>query len=456
MNEYTGRPQRSAEEIRVFLKQHEITSIRLGFTDVLGIQRGKMIPVSHLDMLLKETGSFGCTAAILTVGYDEELVDVSFLPEKCDDMEFVPDFSTLEALPYEPHIAFVHCDVLYRGKPLMASPRSFLKWVVDQYHQLGLEPICACEEEFYAYKKDASGRRVLYSDKPSSCYCVSRDVDPDGLIQRIYESMRQMDYGLLCWNREFAPGQFEFNWKHSRAVDAADKGALFKSICKDIAVQEKAEICFMGKPAGTNVGSGNHFHISLADRKTGQNLCGDPGGTNVLSELARHMAGGILMHSCAITAFLSPMVNCYKRYQLGAYAPVYVAWGMDNRTSCLRVPNVHGSDARLEMRAASAACNPYLALGALLLAGLDGIKRRTEPPEMVDENIYKRPEVQVRLERLPESLGDALKKLQSDSWAKEAFPPELMELFLALKEAEYARYMAAVTDWEMDAYFTQA
>ena len=457
---YTGRARLSEDEARILLKQGQARAVRACFTDLLGIQRGKLVPLCNIKALLDADGNgMSCSSAIMALGYDDEFAEVSFLPDKRDDVALVADLSTLEMLPIGQGEAFVQCDLAYDGAAFPASPRGFLKRVVDTYHALGYEPMCACELEFFAYTREDDGTLKPYVSVPCNCYTASRTNDPKGFIRALFDALASTTFGLQSCNHEFFAGQYEFNWAHSPAVDAADKGALFKTLCKDIALDTGAEVTFMARPAGVDGGSGCHFHLSLKSLETGENMFFDAGAPDGLSALARHTAGGILRHARGIAPFLAPTINCYRRYQPESYAPTSVSWGSDNRTAYLRVPKARGQGTRLEARAASAACNPYLALGALLLAGLDGVQSGIEPPPTTERNVYRR----YRREHdaaapapLPGSLAEALALTRTDAWVKSAFPPELTELFLALKEREAARFAATVTDWETRTYYTHA
>jgi glutamine synthetase len=151
-----------------------------------------------------------------------------------------------------------------------------------------------------------------------------------------------------------------------------------------------------------------------------------------------------------MTAFLAPTVNCYKRYQPDSYAPIYIGWGYDNRTSYIRVPQERGKATRVEIRAGSAAANPYLALGIILAAGLDGIKNKIDPPEVVTTDLYHDKARQDKM--VPRSLFRALEELQKDEWLCECVGEELLETFVTLKTNEVDKFARYITDWEWNTY----
>jgi glutamine synthetase len=153
-----------------------------------------------------------------------------------------------------------------------------------------------------------------------------------------------------------------------------------------------------------------------------------------------------------MSVFMAPTVNCYKRYQIGSFAPVFVGWGYDNRSTYIRIPSERGPATRVETRAASAAANPYLALGAILAAGLDGIKNKIAPPDAIVTDLYSDTEQQQRTERLPDTLTAALAELEADEWLCECIGGELIDAFVKLKRCELESYKKYVTDWEWDTY----
>jgi glutamine synthetase len=207
---------------------------------------------------------------------------------------------------------------------------------------------------------------------------------------------------------------------------------------------------FMGKPFNDQGGSGFHIHVSLAD-ETGGNAFDDPAGEDGLSSVSRSFAAGILEHAPALMALLAPTVNAYKRIVPDSLAPTHVNWGHDNRTAFIRIPLERGSRTRLEVRAGDGTANAHLASAALLLAGLDGIRRRLELPEPVSGDSYTLEE-RAAGPPLPHDLRAALDAFEADALLREALGEPLVQAFLALKRFEVERYSRWVTDWELEEY----
>ena len=448
-DKYTKQDVLTFWDIKEIIREKGIEMIRLQYTDLLGIQRGKLLPVEMLDEI--EEGVAFCASA-MGLEYDNSIVPTDYIPSTSDDMRVIPDLSTFTPLPFESKTAVMLGDVYYNDKPMRVSPRGFLKQIVDEYFKLGYEPIAACELEFFAYDKDSSGKYVPYTSQNANCYTANERIDPKKFLYKITDTFKRMDYNVLFMNHEYFPGQYEYNWKHASAVRAADESSLFKELCKDIANMNDMMVTFMAKPKGAGGGSGCHFHLSLNDLKTGENLCDDPNGEDGLSDTLRYMIGGILKHGRGMSVFLAPTINCYKRYQPDSFAPIYLGWGMDNRTSYIRIPKERGKGSRLEVRAASAACNSYLALGAILSAALDGIKNKIEPPEKVLTDLYHDKARQEECGTVPMSLFRSVIELQNDEWFSKEVSPELSDLFCAMKMHEVEQFNKSVTDWEMESY----
>ncbi len=443
----TGDMAMSLEEIKKLIAEHEIKMVRLEWCDLQGILRGKLMPAEMIDTLFKSGIAFA--AVSMSLGFDNSIAIPEDFSENYDDMKVFPDASTFSILPHEPHTAVILGDMYYHDKPMVQSPRAFLKKMVEEYRALGFDPICASEVEFFVYNKQADGTFAPYTTKNSNCYAASRRSDPTGFLRKLTDTFKEMQFNVLYMNHEYYPGQFEYNWSHAKAVKCADETCRFKTYAKDIADDEDMMVTFMAKPKMADGGSGCHFHISLEDLQ-GENVFYDANAQDGISDLMRHFIAGITKHAKAMTAFLSPTVNCYKRYQPDSFAPIYIGWGFDNRTTFLRVPDERKGGTRVEIRAASAATNPYLALGIMLAAGLDGIKNKLLPEEPVLGDLYHAKDCEK--EMVPRSLFRAVETLKEDTWLQDCAGKEMIHAFSILKELEIDAFCKYVTDWEWETY----
>jgi len=260
-------------------------------------------------------------------------------------------------------------------------------------------------------------------------------------------------------HHECAPGQHEIDFRYGPALHQADQTITFKYVTKSIAHTHNLHASFMPKPAHGMAGSGMHTHQSLFDIKTRENIFYDKDDEYKLSKTARYFIGGQLEHAKEMSAILSPTVNSYKRLVPGYEAPVYICWAQINRSSLIRIPRVspgREKGTRAEIRCPDPSCNPYLAFAAMLASGLDGIKKKTEPPAPVNEDVYKldlctRSEKDIDM--LPYSLWQAIKHLKKSKLMKETLGNHLFERYIEGKTAEWDDYRISVTDWETKRYF---
>lgn len=447
---FTDLEALSIETIKEMINNNGIEMIRLEFTDVLGINRGKLMPVAMIEEIC--TGGIGFAAAGMILCYNNELIESDYYCDICDDMKVIGDPSTFVMLPHCEKTALILGDLYYKGEPMLQSPRGFLKKMVKEYHALGFNPIAASELEFYVYHKTEDGRIEPYTNHSSSCYTANKRIDPKRFLYKLTQTFQNMNFNVLYMNHEYFPGQFEYNWKHANIVRAADESVLFKQLSKDIAENNDLMVTFMAKPKTAEGGSGCHFHISLNDINTGKNVFQDLSREDGMADVMKYFIGGLCKHALGITPFLAPTVNCYKRYQPDSFAPIYIGWGYDNRTTYIRVPAERGAATRLEIRAGSAASNPYLALGSILAAGLGGIKNKIEPPEVIVTDMYHDKEKQAATQELPKSLYRALFGLENDEWLVETVGDALIDNFVKLKRKEVEEYNKFVTDWEWNTY----
>jgi len=268
-------------------------------------------------------------------------------------------------------------------------------------------------------------------------------------------TLEEMGYEVEASHHEVAPGQHEIDFKYDTAVSTADKIQTFKLVVKSIAQRHGLHATFMPKPVANINGSGMHCHQSLFTLD-GKNAFHDPDDPNGLSDVARYYIGGIIKHARALTAVTNPLVNSYKRLIPGYEAPVYVAWSHFNRSCLIRIPAKRGSS-RIEVRNPDPSCNPYLAIAAMLAAGLDGIKNKIEPPAPVDRNIYhmtQKERESLGIASLPSSLAEAMEELSNDEVIKKALGPHIYNKLAEAKRVEWDRYRCSVHQWELDEYLS--
>jgi glutamine synthetase len=430
------------------LEARGVRTVRVTYPDLHGISRGKDYPLSHFPHVVADGGAY--CEAIMTVDLRHNVVAG---PEHgFQDILARPDLDTLVPVPWEPETAWCLADLLRMdGSPYGVDPRAAVRRAVEAYAELGLTPVVGPELEFYLCTPDPAetvGYR-RYVDNPSHVYTVGQVADPRGILTEMLHACVDMGLGAIAANHEYGRSQFEINLMHGPALSAADRAFRFKSVVKDMAARDGLLATFIGKPWNDDEGSGFHLHLSLSDGDGKNALNGD--GDEGLSPLAGHMIAGLLEHGPALMAFFNPTTNAYRRLHPEALVPTLVSWGHDNRLTLARVPRERGGATRIEFRVGDGAANPYLAIAAALFAGLDGIRRKLEPPPPCEGLIYELPEAET-MTPLPTTFEAALEALAADELLVDAMGPELVAVFRVIKDAELERARRTVTDWEFQEY----
>src|SRR5579883_36038 len=440
----------TAQDRIAALKSEGVRFIRILYSDLYGIARGKVVPIGDFHEIAEQGTPF--VSAIMTV--DLRHTVVAGFESGFEDILARPDTSTLVRVPWEEHVAWcvANLENLSTGEPYGVDPRGALRRAVAAYEALGLTPILGPELEFYLCEPDASvpsGYRP-YSGHHSPVYTVGHVGDPLGILERMLDNCVALGLGAFAANHEYGRSQFEINIGHAPALVSADRAFLFKALVKEMAARDGLLATFMGKPWNDDEGSGFHLHLSLSG-PSAPNLFHDTQSEDGLSPLLHHVTAGILAHAPALMAVLNPTVNAYRRINPAALVPTRVNWGHDNRFTYIRIPRERGKATRVEIRVGDGTANPYLAYAAVLLAGLDGIQRELEPPPPLSGLIYELPEEEQGAP-LPTSLDAALAALDGDRVIKEGLGAELVSTFTMMKNAELSRYRAWVSDWEFAEY----
>lgn len=445
-----GKHVFTKEEVRQMVKDEDIHFLRVMFTDLLGTIKSVDLPVSQLDKLMDNK-----------IMFDGSSID-GFVRIEESDMYLYPDMSTWLTFPWGAEhgkVARVICSVYKTdGEPFEGDPRNNLKRVLDDMESMGFKDFnIGPEPEFFLFETDAKGNSTTnLNDQENYFDMEPADVGED-CRRDIVLALEKMGFDVEAAHHEVAPGQHEVDFKYSNALEAADNIQTFKFVVKTIAKKYGLHATFMPKPLSGINGSGMHLNMSLF-RKDGSNAFYDEQGKDQLSETAYHFLGGLMEHARSYTAICNPIVNSYKRLVPGFEAPVYVAWSTSNRSPLVRIPNERKMGTRLELRSADPSANPYLAIAAVLEAGLDGLRKQLPPIHNVDENIYKMTKQQrdaMDIHNLPDTLHNALKSLAKDDVIKGAMGEHLYHGFMTAKTREYAKYRQHVSDWERQHYMDE-
>jgi len=421
------------------------TTIRVLYPDLHGVARGKDVPAGEFDVVA-ESGLCFCSAVM---GTDLRHTPVVGGEIGYPDMVARPDLSTLVRLPWEPDVAHCLADLerAPEGVPEPTDPRGAVRRAVAAFEEIGYSPVIGPELEFFLCEPDpqSPGGVRRYVDRLSMVYTVGRQADPRGISGQLLRHCADLGLGAFAANHEYMNSQYEINIRESHALDAADRAFRLRAAVKDYAAQQGLIATFMGRPFNDQGGSGFHLHLSF--ERDGENACaGDE-----VAAVTRHATAGILAHASALMALLNPTINAYRRILPDSLAPTHANWGMDNRTTFVRIPPERGEGARLEIRVGDGTANPYLAIASTLAAALDGVKRELEPPAPVAGDAYAADEA-IQGAPLPGSLDASIEALEADAVLCEALGSETVETFATMKRFEIERHAAHVSDWELDEY----
>jgi glutamine synthetase len=436
-------PALSVEALREAVAEGTIDSVLLAMTDMQGRLQGKRLNAQHFLEDVLDHGAEACNY-LLAVDVDMQPVEgysLASWERGYGDFEWIPDLDTLRALPWEPGTALCLADVRWAdGSDVAPSPRQVLRRQVERLAERGLAAYAATELEFIVFRD--SYERAWEKDyrglEPANVYNVDYSVlgtaRVEPLIRRIRNEMRGAGLRVENSKGECNFGQHEINFTYGPALRTADEHAIYKTGAKEIAAQEGMAITFMAK-YDEREGNSCHVHLSLRRDDGSPLFAEDP------VAFERFMAGQ-LASLRELTLFHAPNVNSYKRFAAASFAPTVVAWGRDNRTCALRVVG-HGAATRCELRLPGADVNPYLALSAMIAAGLHGMDAELELEEAVQGNAYASDKA-----RVPGHLRDARDLFAGSAVAREAFGEEVVEHYLNNARVELEAFDAAVTDWE--------
>ena len=435
------------EDIMRMVEEEDVEFIRLQFTDIFGMLKNVAITASQLEKALDNRCMFDGSAIEGFVRIDES------------DMYLYPDLDTFEVFPWRPQqgkVARFICDVYNPdGTPFSGDPRYVLKRAVKRAQDMGYVLNVGPECEFFLFHTDEEGRPTTSTHEMAGYFDVSPIDLAENVRRDIVLNLEEMGFQVEASHHEIAPAQHEIDFQYTDALRAADNIMTFKMAAKTIAKRHGLHATFMPKPREGMNGSGMHINMSLSD-KEGRNLFADDRDALRLSRDAYYFMAGILKHMKAMTILTNPLVNSYKRLIPGFDAPIYIAWSpTSNRSSLIRIPSPRGESTRIELRCPDSAMNPYLALAACLSAGLDGIEKKTGLPACVEGNMFTMEPEELRernVERIPETLGDAIEAYSGDVFMKEVLGEHIYTKYLEAKEQEWRDFRAQVTDWEVSQY----
>ncbi len=464
----------SIDELRQHLVASGVKYFFGAYTDVHGVPKSKCVPIEHL-------ADAAAGSELYTVGALEGMGDLGPHEDEC---VAVPDLDEVTVLPWDRRYAVAPANLFFHSEPYSHDFRRVLQNQIADAASDGLVMNMGVEPELYVLRDTDSGVVPWVpediANAPTRGYDLETTMLADGFLEPMVGYMNELGWDVYSFDHEGGVGQYEFDFGYTDALRMADRMLVFRLMAKQVARTLGCFASFMPKPFQTSFGSGAHLNVSLADRQTGRNLfdggtAGGSGGSSPqastvgrsFSEVPHDQAygptaylftGGVLAHADALMAVLSPTVNSYKRLmprglmQEISWAPVFQAWGYNNRTLMCRLPMNRRC---LEVRTADSAINFYLAAALVLAAGLDGIRREIKPGEPVNIDTYKVSEKDLAAQgthRLPWTLGEAITAFERSEFVRKVLGDELHASYAEYKRAEWQEYNMVVSEWEQARY----
>ncbi|GAA1167538.1 type I glutamate--ammonia ligase [Ornithinimicrobium humiphilum] len=436
---------RQQEYVLRTIEERDIRFVRLWFTDLLGTLKSVAVAPAELEQAFREG-----------IGIDGSVIE-GFTRVYEADMVIQPDADTFQVLPWRERTARMFCDIhMPDGSPAATDSRHILRKALDTASQQGFTFYTHPEIEFYLFKEPYDPKRgPVPVDQAGYFDHVARG-DGHDFRRAAIEMLEQMGISVEFSHHEGGPGQQEIDLRYADALSMADNIMTFRTVVREVALQENAFATFMPKPLAAHPGSGMHTHMSLFEGDT--NAFYEPGASYELSQTGRRFMAGVLMHSREICAVTNQWVNSYKRLWGGGEAPAYVCWGHNNRSALARVPMYSigkGHSRRIEVRSIDSACNPYLTYAVILASGLRGIREGYDLPLEAEDDVWALTDAERRamgIAPLPQSLGEAVAVMEDSDLVAEVLGEQVFDFYLRSKWQEWGDYRSQVTQFELDRY----
>ena len=448
--------RKTVPEIKKGLRDLNVEYVKVGMFDVDGILRGKYMKIDKFLSSLDK--GFGFCDVVLGWDSNDQLYDSSTYtgwhtayPDA--EVRIVPE--TVRALPFEDNVPLFLAEMAGKGEAI--CPRGTLRRIVNRAADMGFTVSAAVEFEFFMFNETPESVRAknyqnLTPITPGNFgYSVLRSSVHSEFYHSLMSMCRDMRIPLEDLHTETGPGVIEAAILYDDALESADRAALFKTFTKVLSQRRGWMATFMAKWSNKVPGQSGHIHISLRDKKTGKSVFFDEKKPHNMSDTMRWFVGGQQALMPELLAMIACTVNSYSRLVPGFWAPINATWGVDNRTTALRVIPGEEKSQRVEYRIAAADINPYIALAASIGSGLWGIEHKIEPSKPVEGNAYEQkfPEKM----QLPTTLTEAAGRLRKSKAAHDLFGREFVEHYAQSREWEEREFRKHITDWELARYF---
>ena len=450
---HKGR-EAAIREVRRKIDEAGVEYMYYQFVSVTGRVMGKGVPADQWERMAANGFQlvYGATA---NLAIDRKGDYIAYGPES-RELVGIPEPESFAVLPWDTRTGRVFC-TLFRGREEEESPGAYLsadcrgnlRRIHEKFEkETGFHLRAGTEPEMMWLKLNPDGSPSVEGKTKPYCYHIDQFSELQPLIHKVMEYGKAMGLEMIQGDHEDAPGQLELNFMFDRADITADNLTTYRQICRQVGRELGAFACFMPKPFMGVSANGCHHNISLWKGDKNMFL---PEGNNprMPGQIGLWAIGGVLEHLAALTCISASTVNSYRRYwDAGFWAPVFADWGFQNRTTALRV----SAPGRFEYRSVDSAVNPYLSFAALIKAIEDGLKRKLDPGPPEERNIYDAIAGGKPVKRIPEHFGDALAALEQDKVVRSALPGDMWKVFWDLKTDEWNRFLATVTEWDIDMY----
>ncbi|MBI07275.1 MAG: hypothetical protein CMM54_09880 [Rhodospirillaceae bacterium] len=429
------------EDVMAWLRGSGVERIRVEYTDYAGIARGKAVALTQFEHVLNHGVAFCATVFAFSVTADVVMGTDYAESIGYGDLIVKPDLSTLRLLRHEGGAAQVMGKVVWpNGTSLEGCPRNVLERVTQRAADMGFSAYAAPEFEFYLLNENHE-----LIDEGLQCYSMQKRTE--FLAEELMLLEAASSHGQLENSHyEYGPGQYEVTMRYREIRRMADDGHLFRATLKEAAMNMGRRITFMAKPFDGVTGNSCHIHMSLTD-KDGKNIFAAPEQPDHISDPCRYFIGGVIKHMPELTAIFFPNANSYRRLVPANFAPISLVWGIDNRTTAIRVLNETPEATRAELRVCGGDIHVHLAFAAYLAAGLDGIAKNIDPGAASSGDLDEQ-----NVKRLPDDWGKALDAFDGSDWVKEALGEEFCRNYSVVKRHEYDAFRRTVHDGERKTY----
>lgn len=437
-----------ANKILQIVQETNLELIRFLYCDSSNIIRGKASGRSGLDGRI--SSGIGLVKGMMAMNMlDQMQSDTGY--GATGEVRLIPDPKTFRILPYAPSSAMMICDLIELDKkPWGLCPRSILKRQIEQFKDLGIRFEAAFEPEFFVARKE--GNQIVPIDQ-SNCFATDGMNRAASFIDDFVNALTAQALTIEQYYPELGHGQHELSIKHAPALEAADNQIFYRETLRGVAAKHNLIASLAPKPGENLPGNGCHLHLSAWDMETNTNLFYSDDG---LSNLGKCFVAGLLKHLPAVLAFTCASVNSYRRLKPKSWSSAYCCWGYENREAAVRVPSLYWDreveTANIELKCVDSSANPYLALAAVIAAGMDGVKKKMQAPEPVatDPGGMTATELQdKKIERLPQALRESCKNLLMDQTILQAMGEEFVRVYLRVKSSEDNYFSKVSADEEI-------